>query len=321
MVTIKSAAEQKFLTELILNLSYSNNVWIGAERQPDSATEFIWSDGSAFDLYSNWAIGRPSVDIRRTCVQMQSELSRQISDLEWADGGCTTGDWFICQKLQNWSFEYLQQAVLGARREIERNVNRFTEQIAKLTEQIIKLNEQKTELTAETARLTAETTNLVAQTTRLTGDTLNLNTELRNIQGNPGEFPDFLTLRSTNEYFPVPIGFVYVQLHGQPVPSTIWRAVSWREITSQYAGLFFRAVGGGSASFGNIQAENSPRLATVRTVDLTTQEFNIAITPGAPSRVSSGGEGWGLRHWALQFTLSSGEVRPRNTAMRIWIRE
>lgn len=85
MIKIKSAAEQKFLTQLVLNSSYSNNVWIGAERRPDSETEFNWSDGSDFDLYSNWAIGRPSAEVRRTCVIMQSELSRQLSDLEWAD--------------------------------------------------------------------------------------------------------------------------------------------------------------------------------------------------------------------------------------------
>lgn len=72
---------------------------------------------------------------------MQSELWRQLSDLEWADSGCTTGDWFICQKLQNWPFEYLQQAILGVRREMERNVKSFTEQIEKTNANVEYLNE------------------------------------------------------------------------------------------------------------------------------------------------------------------------------------
>lgn len=143
LVTIKSVAEQKFLSELVLKSSISNNAWIGAERRPGSETEFDWNDGSAVKRYTNWAVGRPSADARRTCVQMQTDLSRRISDLEWADIGCTTGDWFICQKLQSWPFEYLQEAILDARREMEYNVHIFTDEVTALTTM---LNDANTEL-------------------------------------------------------------------------------------------------------------------------------------------------------------------------------
>lgn len=116
-----------------MNATYLRSVWIGAERQQNNETEFNWSDGIDFDLYSNWAEGRPSADIRRTCVHMQSS---QLSYWEWTDSACTTEDWFICQKLQNWSLEYLQQAILVARREMERNINSFTEQTAKMNAEL-----------------------------------------------------------------------------------------------------------------------------------------------------------------------------------------
>lgn len=136
MVAIKSADEQKFFTELVFNSSLSNSVWLGAERRPDNETEFVWSDGSAVGRFANWAVGRPSADVRRTCVQMQSELSRQVPYLEWADIGCTVGNWFICEKVSSWSFENLQRAVLSARREMDYNINSFTVQMTDMTTKV-----------------------------------------------------------------------------------------------------------------------------------------------------------------------------------------
>src|SRR5699024_6530309 len=40
---------------------------------------------------------------------------------------------------------------------------------------------------------------------------------------------------------PVPSGFIYVQLSNQPDPRTLWPAVNWKDVTSGYAGHFFRA--------------------------------------------------------------------------------
>lgn len=143
LVVINSAAEQKLLTELVFNSSYSNNAWIGAKRRLGSETEFDWNDGSPVEVYTNWAVGRPSIEVRKPCVQMQSELSRKLSDMKWADSGCTTGDWFICQKLQPWPFEHLQKAILGIRRQMEYNVNSLTNQMTDMT---TKLNIANTQL-------------------------------------------------------------------------------------------------------------------------------------------------------------------------------
>lgn len=124
--------------------------------------------------------------------------------------------------------------------------------------------------------------------------------------------------------FLVPVGFIYVQLQNQPEPARLWVTTAWREITAEYAGLFFRAVGQGSAAFGNIQAENSPRLTNISgpfgfnnftgTIDVQVNANGQQSTT-LPVTGSLGSPTWGIR-----VQVSSGEVRPRNTAMRIWIR-
>ena len=61
----------------------------------------------------------------------------------------------------------------------------------------------------------------------------------------------------------IPVGFVYTQLPDQPQPATLWPTFNWTDVTSTYAGLFFRAEGGGSEKFGSVQQDNSPRLESV----------------------------------------------------------
>lgn len=98
--------------------------------------------------------------------------------------------------------------------------------------------------------------------------------------------------------------------------------MEWTEVTDQYAGLFFRAAGEGSAEFGTIQEENSPRLTSVNgrlVINSPAASVVFPVNGGVSPTVSVGATG-GASHWGMSFTASSGEVRPRNTAMRIWMR-
>lgn len=98
--------------------------------------------------------------------------------------------------------------------------------------------------------------------------------------------------------------------------------MEWIEITEQYAGLFFRAAGEGSAEFGSIQEENIPRITNVNGRLVLTSAVASVVVPavGGISPIVSVGATGANSHWGLSFTVSSGEIRPRNTAMRIWIR-
>jgi len=120
---------------------------------------------------------------------------------------------------------------------------------------------------------------------------------------------------------PVPIGFIYVQLPSQPEPKSLWANVEWKDVTADYAGLFFRAEGENASPFGVIQEENAPRLIHVKRVEFqpSANEINI-LSNGALSAIIDSDHTIKTDR-GLQFTVSGGEVRPRNKAMRIWKRE
>lgn len=124
---------------------------------------------------------------------------------------------------------------------------------------------------------------------------------------------------------PVPIGFVYVQLGGQPEPKKLWPTVSWDDVTSSYSGLFFRAAGGNAGSFGQTQSDNAPRLTNVYSSLASSSRYepNHQSIPigGTSSSIWSGDDTPGfVQRVELQFSQSGGEVRPINQAVRIWKR-
>ncbi len=127
----------------------------------------------------------------------------------------------------------------------------------------------------------------------------------------------------------VPIGFIYVQYPNQTVPEILWPNTSWTDISSNFAGLFFRALGGGAASFGDTQGENNPRVSQVSSnfpwkVDAKCDK-NVNLNPGSSQCLRVGYFKGGDTTYQtavseLNLYSSSGEVRPRNTAVRIWKR-
>ena len=62
----------------------------------------------------------------------------------------------------------------------------------------------------------------------------------------------------------IPIGFLYTQYPSQTSPDDIWPGYKWSDITSQYAGLFFRAGGGGSLPFGQTQQANQTWISDIK---------------------------------------------------------
>ncbi|KAI2804069.1 hypothetical protein BLOT_008214 [Blomia tropicalis] len=121
---------------------------------------------------------------------------------------------------------------------------------------------------------------------------------------------------------PIPINFIYVQLSNQQKPKDIWLNVEWKDVTSEYSGLFFRAEGGDAAEFGTIQEDNAPRVTTVFNNYYGGQLYynrNFPLPIGSFSQYIFTGD-QGRSNVALKFFTSDGEVRPRNMAMRIWKR-
>lgn len=148
---------------------------------------------------------------------------------------------------------------------------------------------------------------------------------LKNLANNIGEKLAVMLYNALVDYnysfllFIVPIGFIYTQLPNQPEPHLLWDSAIWSDISSQYAGLFFRVLGGGSQTFNFTQAEQSPRITQVDLVVNAGRRNSINLP--STNVISTGVQTLIYPNlWGLRFVQSAGEVRPRNSAVRIWIR-
>ncbi|OXA37571.1 macrophage mannose receptor 1 [Folsomia candida] len=117
-----------------------------------------------------------------------------------------------------------------------------------------------------------------------------------------------------------------VQLPDRPSPQELWPNLIWRNVTGEFAGLFFRAEGGTSDSFGTVQEQSDNHLVQVELSYHPGNGFNppdVITVPasGYSDYVEAGAIAptWTSRE-ALRFRNSGAESRPRNTAVRIWER-
>lgn len=102
-----------------------------------------------------------------------------------------------------------------------------------------------------------------------------------------------------------------MQLPSQPDPKSLWPSVGWKDVTSDYAGLFFRAEGGGSLPFGSLQESSSNKILIQH--NNTTSPIGY-ISDGVISALS------GTPSTTYSLFSKNEEIRPRNKAVRIWKR-
>lgn len=129
----------------------------------------------------------------------------------------------------------------------------------------------------------------------------------------------------------IPIGFIYIQYRNQSTPDILFGTDGkWQDVSAEYAGEFFRAVGGNSGSFGTTQTEGLPNITGM--IDAVSGLFKSNFSNGA----FSGGGDWrfspiqqnsgGGESAACYFSASSSNsiygasthVTPYNSAIRIW---
>lgn len=132
----------------------------------------------------------------------------------------------------------------------------------------------------------------------------------------------------------LPIGFIYMQLRGQSTPDVLFNTTGkWQDISSTYAGEFFRAVGGNSASFGVTQSEGLPNIAGETSANAvgksdSINSFGIGAFLSVVSRGSGSGSGENSNVNSVKFRFNaananaiygaSTHVTPYNSAVRIW---
>ena len=132
----------------------------------------------------------------------------------------------------------------------------------------------------------------------------------------------------------MPIGSVYVQFAGQSAPADVFGG-TWSNVSSSYAGNFFRAEGGNAAAFGSSQTGGLPNIVgNIQGGDTTgVTIFKHELDSGAlyslkntKSYAPIGAETEEYYDIGLDASKSSSlygaasEVRPINSTIRIWKR-
>lgn len=127
----------------------------------------------------------------------------------------------------------------------------------------------------------------------------------------------------------MPVGFIYTQFSGQSAPSDLFGG-TWSNVSSTYAGLFFRAEGGNAAAFGSTQTDGAPDVhgQGVTVSGFLSSENRDAFTASSQSS-ATGGYSTSTRSTVdIKFRASSynaifgraNEIRPANSTIRIWKR-
>ena len=125
----------------------------------------------------------------------------------------------------------------------------------------------------------------------------------------------------------IPLGFIYTQLPWQSAPHEFWPTMKWVDITRHYSGLFFRAEGGGSEPFGQTQQANQSWISNIVTGGYKPPKFMKFIFDIKVARLPETELGeWQKLYMnealldRIELFTTNGEVRPKNTAIRIWKR-
>ena len=121
----------------------------------------------------------------------------------------------------------------------------------------------------------------------------------------------------------IPLGFIYTQLPDQSSPHVLWPNMKWTEVTQSYAGLFFRAEGNESLPFGQTQQANQSIISNYwcdshkAAGDIAGTKLSVEIKEGWTSIYPQPHPAY---CGELRLFSTHGDVRPRNTAVKIWKR-
>ena len=122
-----------------------------------------------------------------------------------------------------------------------------------------------------------------------------------------------------------PIGTVYVQFPGKSAPADLYGG-EWTNISSQLAGMFFRAEGGLAAAFGSSQGGGAPNITGSFVVcsmwgqgsSGAFYNANQATRTGISGGADNNGTNYGFSAYNSHSGYGLGEFRPANSTIRIW---
>ena len=137
-------------------------------------------------------------------------------------------------------------------------------------------------------------------------------------------------LNMLHDNITIPVGYIYPQLPNQSSPQQLWPSMNWSDISSQYSDNFFRVVVQSSNDTISNSSLSYPitQLQTVNHFQSDTEPNSSSDIPLNRIDIPSDGQwtrcvlsgSYGGVWVGLRLRFTSTEVRPINTAIRIWIR-
>lgn len=368
LLSIDSPDEQTFLEDIFFkDARVVNPIWLA-------------NNGSSSDdvlAYSNWLLGKEK--ILKTalegslCTEMLIPDAHHLLPLpsltsenpptpkpdtkagHWTLVPCTKRNLVVCQKRQNpWSPKQLREELLLTRNRLKL-LTLASNKAAKRQEVLFTAKESeiknRLEVFEKLTKATLEET-VNGAVTRAVNETckdlekrfqeLDKASQLLQIQAQHAQNQQNHLQVSASTESAVPVGFIYTQLPRSPSPDELWPEHIWTDISWTYSGVFFRVVGGGAATFGEVQDGWAPHLDQVEAKmcihkpNGACQVLGIEESITMPKEESQAGawSGWvntagaylyekeaaRLDRDALRFHVTGGEVRPRNMAVKVWKR-
>lgn len=126
----------------------------------------------------------------------------------------------------------------------------------------------------------------------------------------------------------IPVGFIYIQYRNQSTPDILFGTDGkWQDVSAEYAGEFFRAVGGNSGSFGSTQNEGLPDIyggiqSGSNVFMGTSGAFSVGTRYYDPANNNTTQKDYNtVEFHASNYNSiygASTHVTPYNSAIRIW---
>ena len=138
---------------------------------------------------------------------------------------------------------------------------------------------------------------------------------------NPAALDDIATWGSV-----MPVGSIYIQLYNQATPASMWGG-TWSNVSSTWAGLFFRAEGGAASAWGTAsQAYQNKYHQHLHGYRVNNVLAGIALygyltqaTVSGDAATTAGGTNY-QPYTSWDGNSGDTEARPYNQTMRIWKR-
>ena len=278
LLMIESEEEQQFIENLVFNQNkIFESIWLAMKR--DLKTQEFNYEGKNNYRYENWA--EINNRTNHDCVEMIP--SGQFKG-KWINTSCKKKNKVVCQKMQNWNFDQLQNEVLRLKKLYHSEVSQLKLNVAELRHNVTQLEINNTELGKNFKQL------------------------------NDNRVPiGFIYIQLPDQPEP---NAIWLNLK--------WQEITYQYKNSFFRAQGDRTEPFGKVQLQSSPRLSMVNLTYYNGQRINTYSFQENIIPGEWSKLMYTGLNWapgsGNNRQYINFYVSNEDVRPQNMAIKIWKR-